>query len=285
MFQSRELTPDQSGRHFFGAEVRRCREAAGMSLSRLAGIVSSSKTVLSDVERAECTVPPALPGELDMALDTGGYLERIYGLIKYEVHPDQYREYMGLESRALELREYAVQTIPGLLQTPAYAEALTRACNPEANEREIDTLVTARLDRQSRMQGPGALHFWAVLDEAAIRRPIGDRLIMCEQLKALVPRVDSPRCTLQVLPFAAGAHPALGGPVVLLRMPDDTTVAYLEGHDTGTLVVDSEEVAKRRRSYDRVVANALSPEQSATLILKAIEEHQREHERERRDLA
>lgn len=247
-----------------------------MSLSRLSDIVSSSKTVLSDVERAACTVPPALPGELDVALATGGYLERIYGLVKFEVHPDQYREYMRLEALALELREYAVQTIPGLLQTAAYAEALIRACNPEADEHEIASLSAARLQRQARMKGSDALHFWGIIDEAAIRRPIGGRAVMREQLEALLPNVDSPRCTLQVLPFAAGGHPALGGPVILLRLPDDTTVAYLEGHDTGTLILGPAEVAKRRRAYDRVSANALSPVESAAMIRKVIEEHRDE---------
>lgn len=283
-FQSHDLTPDRSGRHFFGAEMRRLREAAGMSLARLADIVGSSKSVLSDVERAACTIPPPLPAELDIALATGGLLERLYGLVRFDV-PDQYHEFMRLEALALEFREYSVQTIPGLLQTPAYAEALIRACNPEAEEHDIMALKNGRLERQKYMRGPNALHFWAIIDEGAIRRPLGGRECMCEQLAALLPHVDSSRCTIQVLPFSAGGHPALGGPLVLLRMSDDSTVAYIEGHDTGTLIVDLPEVAQRRRSYDRVSANALSPEQSAALIRRAIKEHRDEHRRESHDLA
>ncbi|MBA2951037.1 helix-turn-helix domain-containing protein [Streptomyces himalayensis] len=269
----RELTPDRSVRDLFGAEVRRCREEAGMSLVRLAEVLNYSKTHLGNVETADRTVPPDLPAKLDAAFDTGGHFGRLYALARREAHPDKYRRYMDLEAQAVSILEYAGHVVPGLLQTKEYARALLRAGAPRATREEIEAKVAARLDRQACLLGEAPPRLSVVLEEAVILRPVGGPAVMHAQLGALLPLMDGPQTVIQVLPFDHGEHFLMGGMQILLELHDGTRIAYVEGGNSGQVIEEYEDVSERWWAYDRLRAHALSPRDSAAMIQSAMQEY------------
>src|SRR5689334_21221814 len=142
-----------------------------------------------------------------------------------------YSVYIGLETDAASLRVYEPQVVPGLLQTPAYAEALIQGALPETPTTDVEKRVQVRLRRQERISADEPLRLWAVVDEAALRRAVGSRLIMREQLEHLVEQSQLPHVTVQILPFDMGAHPGLNGQYAILEFPDaaDSSVVYIEG--------------------------------------------------------
>jgi hypothetical protein len=269
-FESQPLTPYRSARHFFGAEMRRQRVAASMSLVQLATAVVSSKSTLARVETAELMPPPGLAGALDVTFEMDGLFGRLYDLARREAHPDQYRRYMDFEARAETVEHYAGQIVPGLLQTEDYVRAYFQY-DDDATEDEIEQRVAARIGRQERLRSDAPPYLWAVLDEAVLRRPVGGPGVMRKQLAALLPLVDRPRTKVQVLPFSHGGHALMGGSTTLLKLPDSRTAAYEEAWNSGRLYEDIEEVRKRQRLYDALRAYALPPRESAALIKQAME--------------
>jgi transcriptional regulator with XRE-family HTH domain len=137
--------------------------------------------------------------------------------------------YVGLEAAASVIRTYQVQFVPGLLQAEGYARALIRQ-GSAGSEEEIARRGELRASRQEILRRPDAPQLWAVVDEGALRRPVGSREIVREQLQYLIEVTDHPAVTLQIMPFAAGAHSAMGGPFTILRFaePDLADVVYIE---------------------------------------------------------
>ncbi|MCF3104719.1 helix-turn-helix domain-containing protein [Streptomyces roseoverticillatus] len=267
----RKLTPDRSARHLFGADLRRHREAAGMTLEKLAEVVCYSRSHLARIETAEHVPPPDLPGRLDEVFGTGEHFARLYAIARHEVHPEKYRRRMELEARAKAIDEYAGSLVPGIVQTEGYARALFRVGNPEASPDQIDERVSARMSRQMLLKGEAPPYFSLILDEVVLRRPIGGPSVMRDQLAVLAELVDTARTTVQVLPFEHGEHSLIGGTLTLMTLDDDTNVAYVESIATGFLIEDPETVSARRRSYDLLRAYALSPRESATFIRAVLE--------------
>lgn len=267
----RHLTPDRSARHLFGAEMRRLREAAGITLEGLADIVKYSKSSLHRFETAEAMIPPDLPAKLDAAFGTDGLFGRLYGLARKEVHPDRYRRRMDLEAQARVISEYAGHIVPGLVQTEGYARALFRVSNPQATQEEIEDKVSARLGRQALLRTDAPPELSVILDETVLRRAVGGPGVMREQLAALLPLVDAPSTVIQVLPFSHGEHALLGGSLTLLTLSKGQVAAYEESIATGHLLEDPEGVASRCRAYDRMRAHALSPKESRAFIRSTME--------------
>ncbi|WP_308376818.1 helix-turn-helix transcriptional regulator [Streptomyces sp. ISL-99] len=243
-----------------------------MSLDRLAEIVNYSSSHLSRIEAAEHMPPPDLSEKLDAAFGTDGHFARLYGIARHEWFPDRYRKRMELEEQAQVIAEYAGHVVPGLLQTDAYARALFKVGNPRGSDDEINEKVRARLSRQAILTADTAPDLSVIMDEAAIRRPIGGPEVMRGQLAELLPRVDAPTSVIQVLPFAHGEHALLGGSLTLLTLAGGAMVAYEEGINSGALIEDPDTVSTRLRSYDLLRAHALSPRRTAALIRSAMEE-------------
>jgi transcriptional regulator with XRE-family HTH domain len=267
----RELRPDRSARDLFGYEMRRHREAGGLTLEGLGAVAAYSKSALARFETAEAMIPEDLPARLDTAFGTDGLFERLYELARKEAHPDKYRRHMELEALARVIDTYAGHLMPGLLQTPDYARAVFRKHNPGADAEQIEELVTARMSRQALLRSAAPPDFSAILDEAVIRRPVGGSVVMRVQFEALLPLIDTTATLIQVIPFAHGEHALLGGSLDLLTLPDGSDVAYEESIDSGTLMEDERSVRQRRRAYDVMRAHALSPSQTAALIHEAME--------------
>ncbi|NGO72009.1 helix-turn-helix domain-containing protein [Streptomyces boncukensis] len=272
-FQPQELTPTRSMRHFYGAELRRCRIAADLSLVKLADVVASSKSTLARVETAQLMIPPGLSEALDAAFGTDGHFVRLYALARNEVHPDQYRRHMDFEHRARVIEHYATQVVPGLVQTEAYMRALF-ALSPRNTPEVIEEKVAARLGRQERLRSANPPRFAAILEETVLHRPVGGPQVMREQLAALLPLMHTENTLVQVAPVGHDAHILMYAPLVLMRLPDGMTAAWEEGRYTGRLSEDAEEVEQLRGFYDALRATALSPQDSAAVIQRAMEEYE-----------
>ncbi|MEH6378615.1 helix-turn-helix transcriptional regulator [Streptomyces sp. KLMMK] len=270
---ARKLTPDRSSRHLFGADLRRHREAAGMTLAKLAEVVRYSRSHLARIETGGHEPPPDLPGRLDEAFGTGERFARLYVIARSEreIHPDKYRRRMELETRAQAIDEYAGHLVPGLVQTEDYARALFRVCNPRGTSAEIEQRVSARMSRQSLLRTDTPPHMSMILDEAVIRRPVGGPAVMRAQLSRLTELVDNGTTVVQILPFAHGEHAFLGGESTLLTLDDGSTVAYEESSGSGTLLEDPVAVQARVRAYALLTAYALTPTQTAAFMRDAME--------------
>ncbi|MGW1886442.1 helix-turn-helix domain-containing protein [Streptomyces sp. NPDC001970] len=262
-----------TARGMFGTELRRLREQAGLSLSQLGEIANCDKTYLSRIERAEKFPKEAVAEALDDAVGAGGLLNRLWYLATSGSVIDYVRRFMQLEVRATKMHQFLCDTVPGLLQTEDYARRLIGEGMPSLSEERIEGLVVARLARQQRLRQEKPPLYWAVLDESAIRRPVGNPSVMADQLARVVQAAGQPRVVIQVLPFSAGAHASPGGSLTLLSFAHDPDVAYLEGSHIGKLVESREDVAEHSLRLDLIRAKALSPEASVAFLQQATEEY------------
>jgi transcriptional regulator with XRE-family HTH domain len=159
-----------------------------------------------------------------------------------DILPGWFEVYIGLEEAASRIRCYEVQFVPGLLQTEDYVRAVTLLGHPDAPGHEVERRVGLRMRRQSLLAREEPPHFWAVVDEAALRRPLGGVAVMRRQLRHLIEVTELPHVTLQVVPFDLGGHAAAGGPFSILRFAerDLPDVVYLE-QLTSALYLDKRE--------------------------------------------
>lgn len=182
--------------------------------------------------------------------------------------PEEYTAYISFEDEAQGSRNYESLFIPGLLQTEDYARAVIQGVLPAATEEEVEDRVRARMERQAVLTREKPLKFWAVVDEAALHRVVGGAQVMRDQLVHLADTVKAPNVTFQVIPFGAGAHPGMPGQFVLMDFEDpmDTDLIYIDSM-AGDLFLESDADIRRYRSiFDTLVAVALSPNASASLV-------------------
>lgn len=272
-FRSSDLGDGAKRRHRYGQAIRAQRERRGLSVADAADVFGYSTSAWSRYENGS-PIPVGLPARLDEVFGTHGMFAVLWKMVKDEAHPDRYQDYMREEARALEIFEYAPYWFPGLLQTAAYAHAAHVATAPDATDDEIEWKIALRMDRQERLHGDDAPFLSAVLDEAVIRRMVGNPKVMREQLASLLPLVDTRHSMLQIAPFARGGRSTLGGPLILLTLPDNSRMAYLEGIANGQILDEPMAVRAHQRAYDRVRAEALTPGETADLIMAAIKEYE-----------
>lgn len=182
------------------------------------------------------------------------------------------RDYLELESEATLLRTFKTDLIPGLLQTPAYAAALARAALPAADDETIRRRIEVRMTRQRRLvEGKNPLRIEAVIGEAALRTAVGDLTTTREQLDALREFAKWPNITIHVIPFEAGASPAMGSPFNLLGFAEEhyDDVAYVENLGYGLLLEEAATVQSYKLHFTGQREVALDPDASIAMIAKA----------------
>jgi transcriptional regulator with XRE-family HTH domain len=226
-----------------GMTLRRLREARGITREAACQAIRASESKISRLELGRTGVKLRDVADLCTLYGVTDHIERatLLGLARLANSPEwwhPYRDlvpgwlepYLGLEQAATVIRGYQVQFVPGLLQTSAYARAVIELAHGASSQREIDRRVELRMGRQHVLQRPQPVHLWALIDEAALRRPIGGRATMTAQLRHLLDACDIDRVTVQVLTFRSGGHAAAGGAVTMLRLPDPELpdVVYLE---------------------------------------------------------
>jgi len=273
-------------RRRLGQELRRLREQKGMTAEEVAERLLVSQSKISCLENGRRSISQRdvrdlcgvyevedqriVDSLMEMARDSRqqGWWHT-FGDIPYSV-------YIGLETDAESLRVYEPQIVTGLLQTPAYAEALVRGALPETSTAEIEKRVQVRMRRQDRIKDPAnPLRLWVVLDEAALHRVVGSRLVMREQLERLLELADLPHVTVQVLPFEVGAHPGLNGQYAILEFTDtaDSSVVYLEGVTSDLYLEKAQDVQKYAVMYEHLRAQSLNVEASRQLIDRMAKEY------------
>lgn len=191
-----------------------------------------------------------------------------------DVLPEWYETYVGLEAEASSILTYESEAIPGLLQTREYAYAITKSTLIRAHDAEIGRRVDLRIQRQERVTGDNPLELWAVVGEAALRRPVGGDGVLRRQLEHILKLGQLPNVTLQVMPLDAGAHPAQAGPFVILRYSNhiDPDVVYLETHVGGLYLEREIELTNYATMMDHLRAHAVDPEGSVDFIQQRIGE-------------
>jgi hypothetical protein len=234
-----------------GSQLRRLRIQAGLSREEAGDRIRASEWKIHRLENGQVgfkerdvvdllslygvTDSAEIEALLDLARETNdtGWWHR-YG----DLLPQWFRAYVDLEQAATLIRAYEGQFVPGLLQTDDYMRAVMGGALEETGE-ETERRVQLRLARQALLTRPGPPRLWAVVDEGALRRPVGGARVMRAQLERLIECARLPSVVLQILPFGAGAHPAMVGAFSILRFADDDLpdVVYLE-HLTGAMYLD-----------------------------------------------
>ena len=191
-----------------------------------------------------------------------------------DVLPDWFQVYVGLEEAASLIRLYELQFVPGLLQTADYARAVVRLGQPGAAPEEIERRVSLRLGRQELLTKPGGPRLWAIVDEAALRRPIGGKEVMRAQLVQLIEATEEPQVTLQVMPFRTGGHAAEAGAFTVMRFPepDLPDVVYLEQLTSALYLDKRDDVEKYTEVMERLSVESESPERSVDILSGMLEE-------------
>ncbi|MCM2411044.1 helix-turn-helix transcriptional regulator [Streptomyces sp. RKAG290] len=270
----KDLDPYTDSRAFYGAELRRLREAAGMSQGELGERVFCSGSYIGQFEAATRRPQLEMSRAFDQLLGSGAHLERLCRLAGQSRVAEYFADAAELERQARSISEYAPVLIPGLLQTRGYAAALTRASQRFISAEAVEQQVSTRMERSELLRGDTPPAFWAILHESALRVPVGGPEVMREQLNHLAETAVTHRhIILQVLPFSAGVHPFLNTMVSLMDFADGPPVAYSEGAYTGQLIDEPQLVGTYQSAYDLARAVALSPEASLALIESAAKDY------------
>jgi len=184
------------------------------------------------------------------------------------VVPDWFHVFVGLEEAAQLIRVYEVQFVPGLLQTEEYARAVVLQGSPNLSPEEVDNRVAVRLGRQQLFARENPPRLWAIVDEAALRRPMGGRDVLAGQIKRLIDAVGESNITLQVMPFQYGGHAAEGGAFTIMRFPeaDLPDMVYME-YLTGAHYIDKpEDVEVYAAVMERLSVAGTSPEKTRDIL-------------------
>ncbi|HWE89245.1 MAG TPA: helix-turn-helix transcriptional regulator [Pseudonocardiaceae bacterium] len=269
-------------RRLIGA-LKRLRLDAGLTIAQLAELADFSPSKLSRIEAFEIGINgddtlilcEAMNAE-DAVSDAMVRLARQARRKDWwQVYPDdvlgRFVDYMELEDDSRTVRNFQIDLIPGLLQTPSYIEALIRQGWPNEKDESIDQRVKLRIDRQER-----ALHrmpLWFVIDEAALRRPLGSPEVMAEQLSHLIFMAREAGVTIQILPTDISGHMALGVPFILNELKDGSCYVYLDTLTGGLYVEELEEVFRYRDAWERLSATALDFDRSVAMIRRYVKQH------------
>ena len=274
-------------RMLLGAQLRRLREAKGISREEAGYLIRASESKISRMELGRVGFKErdiadllSLYGithqderaallELARQAKSPGWWQR-YG----DILPNWFQTYLGLEEAASLIRTYEVQFVPGLLQTQDYARAVITHGNPAAPAEEIERRVSLRLQRQQLLSRSNGPQLWAVVDEAVLRRPMGSPEVMAAQIESLIKSSELPNVTLQVLPFHVGAHSAEAGAFTILRFPESDLpdVVYTE-QLTGALYLDRrEEVDAYMATVDRLSVESAPPRTTIEILNDFLQE-------------
>jgi hypothetical protein len=268
-------------RMLLGAQLRKLREAKGITRETAGWEIRASDSKISRLELGrvgfkERDVSDLLtlygvtdPAEREPLLNLArrannpGWWHRYSDLLMPWFQP-----YLGLESAATTIRSYEVQYVPGLLQTKDYARAVTLLAYGDAARDEVDRRVDLRMERQQILSRPDPPQLWVVVDEAVLRRPIGGPDVMREQVVALIEQTRLPTVRIQVLPFAAGGHAALGGAFSLLRFPDHDLpdVVYVEQLTSALYLDKRDDVEEYTTAMERLCIEAEPPARTAAIL-------------------
>ncbi|WP_246234471.1 helix-turn-helix domain-containing protein [Streptomyces boluensis] len=273
MVNTKELNPEEGPLAAYGARLRSSREAHGWKQDELAERIGYSGRHVSAVETGN--KPPTL--RFSRSVDatfgfagTADSFERAWGELRNGSLLEGFPEYVGYEGRAVELRLYEIGVVPGLLQTPDYAQVLTDsvaqrgAITAEHATERVEFLA----QRQAALERERPPMVMVVMDESCIRRWVGSDEVMGAQLERLVEFAALPNTVLQVAPFSIGERRPFTLPVNLLTLSDRSVMCYAESQTQGHFDRELTSVTPIMTAYHQLQAVALSQAESVAMINK-----------------
>jgi transcriptional regulator with XRE-family HTH domain len=273
---SRRRSPTLRKRQL-GMELRRLREAAGVTIDQVADRLECSGSKISRIETGHTGVTPRdVRDMLSVYQVDTSYADTLLQIARearqkgwWQLYGDVLTgAYVGLEAAADHVRAYEALVVPGLLQTEGYARAMIQAARPDINLGDVEKRVRVRVGRQSLLTQDDPPDLWVVLDEAVLRRPVGGTEVMARQLEHLATMAELPNVTLQVLPFAAGAHAGMDGTFTILMYDGsaDQNLVFASNAAGGLFLEKEDELQRYEFIFDYLRANALRPDESLSLI-------------------
>jgi hypothetical protein len=274
-------------RMLLGAQLRRLREAVGISAEKAGYEIRASRSKISRMETGRVGLKIR---DVEDLLTLYGVLDqreraKVVALARRsrtpewwtqynDILPDWFETYLGLESAAVTIRSFEMQFVPGLFQTEDYARAVTRLGHQTAPADAIERRVGLRLKRQELLARAQPPRVWAVIDEAVLRRPVGGVPVMRAQLGRLVAAAALPNVTLQVVPFARGGHAGASGSFSILRFEelDLPDVVYIEQLTSAVYLDQRSDVEHYLEVVDQLSGEALTPAETTTFIEQVAQE-------------
>ncbi len=284
MGDSRPVGAPTVRRMVLGRRLQELRENAGVSYEQAAAALDVTHSTIRRMEKAEVSLKILYvdrllrtygvddPNEIDAFLTLAREANQAGWWHRYrDVLPDWFSAHVSLEEDAALIRSYEPQYVPGLLQTADYARSTLRLGLPNASEEEIEKLVDLRVQRQALLEKENPPLLWAVMDEAVFRRRPTDPAMLRAQIDHLIEATSRPNVTLQVMPFAAGPHPAMYGPFCIFRFrfPELPDIVYCESLTGAVYIDDRDDVSGYLEALDRMCAQA-APAPSTEAILGMI---------------
>jgi transcriptional regulator with XRE-family HTH domain len=264
-----------------GSQLRRLREARGITREAAGYSIRASESKISRMELGRVSFKTRDVEDLLTLYGVTDEAERtsLLSLVREanaagwwhsysDVLPNWFPTYVGLEGAASLIRVYEVQFVHGLLQTEAYARAVVRRGMQGASEEDVERRVALRLERQKYLVSENAPEVHIVLDEAALRRPHGDREVMRGQLQHLIEVSGLPQVRLQVMPFGFGGHAGESGAFTILSFPESdlSDVVYLEQLTSALYLDKPEDVAQYEKALKELQHDSPGPEESRDLL-------------------
>lgn len=268
-------------RMLLGSQLRRLREARGITREKAGYSIRASESKISRMELGRVSFKTRDVEDLLTLYGITDEAEResLLSLAREanvagwwhsytDVLPSWFPTYVGLEGAASLLRVYEVQFVHGLLQTEDYARAVVRRGMKGASPADVDRRVALRMERQKHLLADNAPEFHIVLDEASLRRPYGDRRVMRGQLQHLIDLSERPNVRLQVMPFSFGGHSGESGAFTILSFPDAdlSDVVYLEQLTSALYLDKREDVAQYEQALKELQQDSPGPDESRDLL-------------------
>ncbi|MDF3144374.1 MULTISPECIES: helix-turn-helix transcriptional regulator [unclassified Streptomyces] len=268
-------------REQYGAELKRRREAAGLTQEELSQRAVMSRTHIAHIEGGRRRPDPDDARRLDQVLDAGGFFVNFLPTLDGKKVAEHFKEALEFEGKATIVKEYAPNLVPGLLQTKAYAYEVLGTGYPRPSDEERDKLVSTRLERARILDTFHSPEACFLIDEAVLRRVVGGPGVMCEQLRHIAELGASRRIRVHVLPYSVGAHALQAGFLSLMWFDDQPPIAYAEGVNSGRVLELPSAVRACQELYDQALGDALSHRKSLDLLRSVAEDY--EHEEQRAD--
>ncbi|MFZ3569632.1 helix-turn-helix domain-containing protein [Streptomyces sp. BH097] len=245
-----------------GRQLRARREAAGLKVSELGAAMGYGEGIVYKVEAGKRIPRPEFLDKADEALDAGGLIKAMKSDVAEVRYPKRLRDLARMEARAVDVQWYGAHDIHGLLQTEGYMRALFEMRQPAYTPGEVDRVTAARLARQSIFAREPAPALSFVLEEAVLRRPLGGRMVLREQLEHLLEVGQLRNVALQVMPIDREEHAGVDGSITMLGFGDGTAVGRSPGVASGRPVDDPKQLRILELRYGMIRAQALPPRES-----------------------
>ncbi|MFE9906997.1 helix-turn-helix domain-containing protein [Streptomyces clavifer] len=258
--------------HVFGQHLKLFRVRAGLERAEFGAMTGYAASSIASFEQGRRIPQPKFIDQADELLDAGGVLKASKEEVARAQYPAFFRDAARLEAEAVELHLYAVQAVPGLLQTEEYTRALLTSRRPLLDDETIEQRVAGRLARQEIFsRWPAPLMSFAI-EEAVLRRPFGGKSVLRGQLEQLLLIGEKRHVEIQVMPLDREDNAGVDGPFTLISRKGGEQVAYLEVQGRSTFVTDPEEARSLAARYGIIRAQALTPRESLAFVEKLLGE-------------